>query len=55
MTKNTVPIQIGGRNTSALVDSGASVSIINRDFLGKTSYATDELLPPEFNSVKGAS
>lgn len=55
MTKNTVPIQIGGRNTSALVDSGASVSIINRDFLGKTSYANDELLPPEFNSVKGAS
>lgn len=55
MTKNTVPIQIGGRNTSALVDSGVSVSIINRDFLGKTSYANDELLPPEFNSVKGAS
>lgn len=55
MTKNTVPIQIGSRNTSALVDSGASVSIINRDFLGKTSYANDELLPPEFTSVKGAS
>lgn len=55
MTKNTVPIQIGGRNTSALVDPGASVSIINKDFLGKTSYANDELLPPEFNSVKGAS
>lgn len=32
MNKNTVPIQIGGRNTSALVDPGASVSIINRDF-----------------------
>lgn len=56
-TKNTVPIQIlvGDRNASALVDSCASVTILNRNFLGKTSYANDELLLPEFNSVKGAS
>lgn len=54
-TKNTVPIQICGRNTSALVDSGASVSVLNRDFLGKTSYANGEFSPPEFISVKGAS
>lgn len=54
-TKNTVPIQICGRNISALVDSSASVSVLNRDFFGKTSHANGEFLPPQFNSVKGAS
>lgn len=56
MTKNTIPILVGGRNTSALIDSGASVTIINKDFfLAKTQYAQNQLLPPTFRSVKGAS
>lgn len=55
MTKNTIPVWIGGRNTSALIDSGASVTIINKEFLAKTQYAQIRLLPPTFRSVKGAS
>lgn len=55
MTKNTIPIWVGGRNTSALIDSGASVTIINKDFLAKTQYAQNWLLPPNFRSVKGTS
>lgn len=35
MTKNTIPIWVGGRNTSAFIDSGASVTIINKDFFSE--------------------
>lgn len=35
MTKNTIPIWVGGRNTSALIDPGASVTIINKDFFSE--------------------
>ena len=39
MTKNTIPIKVGARKTSALVDSGASVTIINKYLLERTSHA----------------
>lgn len=55
MTKNTIPVHVGGRTTSALIDSGASVTIINKEFFKKTHYASHQLSPPAFQSVKGAS
>lgn len=39
MTKNTIPFWEAGLNYSALIDSGASVTIINKEFLAKTHYA----------------
>ena len=46
-----------GLHTTALVDSGASVSLMSKQFFDKTVYAStiSHLPPPDFESITGVS
>lgn len=53
MVKNTVPIFVNGVKTNALVDTGASISVISTAFLSKTSFANSVLQKPDYHFVNG--
>lgn len=53
MVKNTVDVSINQKRTNALVDTGASITVISAVFLNKTSYANAILLKPEYHFVNG--
>lgn len=53
MTKNTVDVSINKKRTNALVDTGASITVISALFLNKTSYANAVLTKPDFHFVNG--
>ena len=51
--KNTVEVKVGGRITSALVDSGAGVTIMDKAYFDKTNFSDSKLDPPDFESITG--
>lgn len=55
MSKNTILVNVLGQKTSALVDSGAAVTIISKQFFEKTAFNGSKLQTPNFPNVVGAS
>lgn len=55
MSNNTVKVNVKGQITSAIVDSGAAVTILSKVFFEKTAYFGSELQNPDFLHVIGAS
>lgn len=53
MTKNTVDVSINKKRTNALVDTGASITVVSALLLNKTSYANAVLTKPDFHFVNG--
>ena len=51
--KNTVEVKVGGHITSALVDSGAGVTIMDKAYFDKTNFSDSKLDPPDFESITG--
>lgn len=50
MSNNTVKVNVKGQITSAIVDSGAAVTILSKVFFEKTAYFGSELQNPDFFS-----
>lgn len=48
LVKNTVAAFVNGVKTNALVDTGASISVISTVFLSKTSFENSVLQTPDF-------
>ncbi|CAG2187385.1 unnamed protein product [Mytilus edulis] len=55
LQQNTIDVIIDKRKTHGLIDTGASISIINKELLDKTGYAQDRLKPPTYLKIKGVS
>lgn len=53
--KNTLTVNVRGRKTEALVDLGASVTIMSRGIFRKTIYSCHHLENPYFPSIRGAN
>ena len=51
--KNMVLAKVGNTKTQALVDTGASISIVSKSFLKKANLNFDSLKPPILNEVSG--
>lgn len=49
LVKNTVSVYINGLKTNALVDTGASITVISHSFLCKTSFDNAVLQKPDFH------
>lgn len=49
LVKNTVSVYINGLKTNALVDTGASITVISHSFLCKTSFENAVLQKPDFH------
>lgn len=55
LQQNTIDVIIDKRKTHGLIDTGASISIINKELLDKTGYAQNRLKPPTYLKIKGVS
>ena len=53
LVKNTVVVFVNGVKTNALVDTGASISVISTSFLSKTSFENSLLQTPDYQYVNG--
>lgn len=53
LVKNTVAIYVSGVKTNALVDTGASISVISTAFLSKTTFENSVLQKPDYHFVNG--
>lgn len=50
--KSTTNVSVGGIKTNALIDNtGANISVMNKQFLNKTPYSTNSLKPSDIESV----
>lgn len=51
--KNTVHIGVGGKKTHALLDSGASISCVSKEFLSKTTFFGRKLEQSDYLNIVG--
>ncbi|CAG2203607.1 unnamed protein product [Mytilus edulis] len=49
--KSTTKVSVGGTRTCALVDTGANISVMSKQFFLRTPYSTHKLEPPDITSV----
>lgn len=48
-------MNVGGQNVRALLDTGASISVMSSNFLNKTSYQSAKLIKPQHQKIKGVT
>lgn len=48
-------MNVGGQNVRALLDTGASISVMSSNFLNKTSYHSAKLIKPQHQKIKGVT
>lgn len=53
LVHNTVAVFVNGVKTNALVDTGASISVISTAFFSKTSFENSVLQTPDYEFVNG--
>lgn len=51
--RNTTEVHIGDKKTFALVDTGASISVVSKEFFDKTCYAKSQMHESKYNVIKG--
>lgn len=55
LKENKVLINVGNRRIRALLDTGASITIVSQEFLGKACYKDSPLLSAKHPKVKGVT
>ena len=53
LQKNTILVSVTGRKTQGLIERGASISVVSREFLRKTKICTDELQKSDIDHIVG--
>lgn len=48
-------MNVGGQNVRALLDTGASISVMSSNFLNKTNYRSAKLIKPQHQKIKGVT
>ena len=51
--KNTILVNVGGRKTQALVDTGASISCVSKSFLDKPDFKNSKLQKCDLKEIIG--